>query len=201
MWNNYLPHSSLFNVNWFWAFIETYKTVWAFHELWNTDTTHWVYRGAEHWNALLIPWILAEASTFSQEAEGLCAFLIFCGRECSLCYYWHYSCRERVFLSDAHSAMEYISFWHVLTSLLISVLPVDFPFFHTKQDFLNTELNSCTLLLYYFLLWLHSQIDSCWMSVLVYKIHIQKEWIWKCWMSREVFWCWVYWGLMEINVF
>lgn len=97
---------------------------------------------------------------------------------------------ENVFIFDAHSSMEDISFWHVLTSLLISLLPVDFPFFFTKQDFLNTELNSCTLLLYYFLLWLHSQIDSCWMSVLAYKIYILKEWIWKCWMSTEVFWCW-----------
>lgn len=97
---------------------------------------------------------------------------------------------ENVSSFSMQSSMEDISFWHVLTSLLISLLPVDFPFFFTKQDFLNTELNSCRLLLYYFLLWLHSQIDSCWMSVLAYKIYIQKEWIWKCWMSSEVLCCW-----------
>lgn len=100
VWNS-LFHSSLFNANWFWAFIETSRMVWAFQEPWSTDMTHGGYRGAEHWNPLPISWMLTEAQTFSQEAEGLRAFLIFYGGECLHFCYQRDPCRECIFIFDA----------------------------------------------------------------------------------------------------
>lgn len=100
VWNS-LFHSSLFNANWFWAFIETSRMVWAFQEPWSTDMTHGGYRGAEHWNPLPISWMLNEAQTFSQEAEGLRAFLIFYRGECLHFCYQCDPCRECIFIFDA----------------------------------------------------------------------------------------------------